>query len=134
MSGVDIIGALLRGSDTIAAAVPVERIKAGSLPDNTVLPALLVRSVSLVERQMLRRGTWVRQSERIAVTVRAGSYREQREILRLVRNVCAGQLGALAGLGSSVSSQSAGTGPDVRGPADSFEQTQDFKVSFNALT
>jgi hypothetical protein len=29
---------------------------------------------------------------------------------------------------------SAGTGPDVGGPANSFEQTQDFKVGFNALT
>lgn len=131
MTGVDIIGALLVDSAEIGARVTA--IKAGSLPDGITLPALLVRSVSLVEGQTLRRGQLVRQTERTSVTVRANSYREQRELIVLVRNVCAGRTGTIAGA-TEVAVNSAGTGPDVGGPANSFEQTQDFKVGFNALT
>jgi len=131
MTGVDIIGALLSDSDEIAARVTA--IKAGSLPDGIALPALLVRLVSSVERQPLVRGGSIRMTDRVAVAVRANSYREQVEIIKLVRNVCAGQLGTIAGA-TEVAVNSAGTGPDVGGPANSFEQTQDFKVGFNALT
>lgn len=131
MTGVDIIGALLADSAEIGALVTT--IKAGSLPDGTALPTLLVRLVSSVERQLLVRGGSVRMTDRVAVTVRANSYREQVAIITLVRNVCTGQLGAIAGT-TEVAVNSAGTGPDVGGPANSFEQTQDFKVGFNALT
>jgi hypothetical protein len=133
MTGVDVIGKLLRENGAITALVPVERIKTGSLPDGIALPALLVRSVSLVERQTLRRGEWVRQTERTSVAVRANNIREQRAIIKLVRNSCAGFTGDLPEA-TSISVLSAGTGPDVGGPANSFEQTQDFKVGFNALT
>ena len=133
MSGVSIVGALLRAHAPLIAEVPVESIKAGKLPDGVALPAVLIRSVSLVERRTVRRGEVVRSTERVAVAVRAGSYREQRAIIRKVRMCCAGQVGAVGG-GTDVSIQSAGTGPDVGGPADSFEQTQDFLVSFNEAT
>ncbi|WP_242183225.1 hypothetical protein [Sphingomonas sp. CARO-RG-8B-R24-01] len=131
MTGVDIIGALLGDSGEINSLVAT--IKAGSLPDGTPLPALLVRLVSSVERQPLVRGGAVRMTDRVSVAVRANSYREQVAIIKAVRNVCAGQLGAIAGA-TEVAVLSAGTGPDVGGPANSFEQTQDFKVGFNALT
>jgi hypothetical protein len=131
MTGVDIIGALLGDSAEIGALVTT--IKAGSLPDGTALPALLVRLVSSVERQPLVRGGSVRMTDRVAVTVRAENYRDQAAIIRLVRNVCTGKLGTIASA-TEVAVNSAGTGPDVGGPANSFEQTQDFKVGFNALT
>lgn len=133
MTGVDIIGALLLESGAIVALVPPERIKAGALPDGITLPALVVRSVTLVERQTLKRGVLVRDTQRVAVTVRANSYREQGEIITLVRNACAGFTGDMPDA-TSIAVLSAGTGPDVGGPANSFEQTQDFKVGFNALT
>lgn len=133
MSGVSIVGALLRAHAPLIAAVPIESIKAGKLPDGVALPAILVRSISLVERRTVRRGEVVRSTERVAVAVRASSYREQRALIRQVRMCCAGQVGDLGG-GAAVSIQSAGTGPDVGGPADSFEQTQDFLVSFNEAT
>jgi hypothetical protein len=131
MTGVDIIGALLGDSEEITARVTA--IKAGSLPDGIELPALLVRLVSSVEDQPLRRPDVIRLTDRVAVTVRAENYRDQAAIIKLVRNVCAGQLGTIAGA-EAVAVLSAGTGPDVGGPANSFEQTQDFKVGFNALT
>lgn len=130
MTGVDIIGALLRADAGLAAVVPNERIKAGQLPDNVVLPALLVRLVSSVEQLTLVRGGVVRLSERISVTVRAANYRDQVSIVGMVRSICAGRIGDIGG-GTRVAILNSGTGPDVLGPANSFEQSQDFKVSFN---
>lgn len=131
MSGVTIIGALLEAHEPVTAVVPSERIKGGRLPDDTPLPALLVRSVSTVERHMLRRGSLVRTIERVSVTVRAASYQQQDDILLLVTRTCAGKGGAIAGF-ERVSVLTAGTGPDVNGPGDSYEKTQDFRVSFDA--
>jgi len=125
MSGVSIIGALLGADPSITAT-----IKAGQLPDGVALPALLVRSVSMVERVTLTRGNYVRVKERVSVTVRAASYREQRSLLKLARDACAGEFGTIAGF-ENASVINAGTGPDVIGPGNTFEQTQDFMTSFN---
>lgn len=131
MTGVDIVGALLIGDDDLAEIVPNDRIKAAKLPDNVELPALLVRLVSSVERQPLKRGNVVRTTDRVSVTVRAANYRDQVALIRRARSICAGRTGTIAGA-ARVSILTAGTGPDVPGPADSFEQTQDFRVSFDA--
>ena len=131
MSGIQIVGALLQNDANLTQKVPPERMKAGKLPDSVVLPALLLRSISLVERQTLKRGHTVRTAERIAVTVRAASYRDQAAIIRMIRAACAGRQGIIAGF-SGVAVHSAGTGPDLLGPGDSFEQTQDFRVSYDA--
>lgn len=125
MSGVSIIGALLQADASITAT-----IKAGQLPDGVALPALLVRSVSMAERVTLTRGNYVRVKERVSVTVRAASYREQRSLLKLTRDACAGEFGNIAGF-ENASVINAGTGPDVIGPGNTFEQTQDFMTSFN---
>lgn len=132
-TGVDIVGSLLRAHAELLELVPVERIKAGALPEGVQLPAILVRLVSSVERQPLKRGTRTRTVDRVAVTVRGASYREQRAVIALVKPCCAGKTGDIGG-GQRVSILTAGTGPDVRGPGDSFEQTQDFKTSFDAAT
>lgn len=131
MTGTEIIGALLLESVELTAIVAAPRIKAGRLPDGTPLPALLIRTVSSVEFQPLRRGNIVRTTDRVSVAVRASSYREQVQIMRLVRKCCAGRTGDIGG-GVRVSILTAGTGPDVNGPGDTFEQTQDFRVSFDA--
>lgn len=131
MSGIEIIGALLRAHAPLVAVIPADRIKAGRLPDAVQLPALLIRTISVTERQPLKRGNVVRTTERVSVAVRAGSYREQRAIIKLARAACAGKTGTIADA-ANVSVLTAGTGPDGTGPGDSFEQTQDFRVSFDA--
>lgn len=130
MSGTTIIGELLLADAALLAKVPAARIKAGQLPDAIALPALLVRKISGVERVHLQRVGSVRMTERIEVTVRAGSYRDQEEIVRLVRNACAGVIGTRSGF-DGVYVENAGTGPDLIGPGNTFEQSQDFKVGFN---
>lgn len=133
MTGAEIVGALLRGALLVTTEVPAERIKGGKLPDGVLLPALLVRTVSIVERQPLTKGDTVRVTERVSVTVRADNYAAQVKIIRVVRNVLRGWTGSMAGA-ERISILTDGVGPDLNGPADSFEQTADFRVSFDATT
>jgi hypothetical protein len=131
MTGVDIVGELLRAHVQLVAIVPLVNIKAGALPENAPLPALLVRCVSRVERQRLKRGTIIRYAERVSVTVRAASYRDQVAIMKMMLPICAGWTGDMPPA-ERISILSAGTGPDLTGPGNTFEQTQDFRVSFDA--
>lgn len=71
MSGVAIIAALLEASPDAMARFAAGNIKAGRLPDGITLPALLLRSVSVVERQMLRRTGMVRTVERVSSCAQA---------------------------------------------------------------
>lgn len=131
MTGAEIVGALLRAHAPLTAVVPALQIKGGMLPEGITLPALLVRTVSLVDRQPLKRAGWTRSTARVAVTVRAADYRDQNAIIALVRDCCAGWSGNM-GDAERISILTAGLGPDVIGPGSSFEQTQDFRVSFDA--
>lgn len=131
MSGTTIIGALLLSDAALLAVVSAVSIKEDRLPDGVALPALLVREVSSVEAQMLERGASVPTTDRVSVTVRARSAAERKAIIKLVVSACAGKIGTLSGL-ASVAILTAGRGPAVVGPADSYEQTQDFRVSFDA--
>ncbi len=130
MTGVEIVGAILRDHPALVERIPVERIKAGSLPDNIVLPALLLRTVSSIDRQWLKRSDVWRVTDRVSVAVRASSYVDQIAIIQIVKRLCGGLTGDIGGA-LRVSILTAGTGPDVGGPANSFEQTQDFRVSFD---
>lgn len=130
MTGADIIGELVRADSAIITIVPIGSIKAKRLPDGVTLPALLVRVVTAVDQQLLDGEESARRTDRVAVTVRARNGEEQDQIIRMVRACCAGKGGDIAGA-TDVSIRTAGLGPDVAGPNNSFEQTQDFRVGFN---
>jgi hypothetical protein len=131
MTGPDIIGARLLAHAPLLGRVPVEHIKGGMLPDGIGLPAILVRTVSLIDRQTLAREDWVRSTARVSVTVRAASYVDQTDIIAMVRSCCPGAFAAIGGA-MRVSILTDSLGPDLIGPGNSFEQAQDFKVSFDA--
>lgn len=131
MTGTDIVAALLLADTTLLAAIAEGSIKEDRLPDGIALPAVLLRVVSSVDRQTLKRGATTRTVDRVAATVRARSTRERKALIKLLRSCCAGKTGDLGGA-TGVSILTAGTGPSVIGPADSFEQTQDFRVSYDA--
>lgn len=131
MNGAVIVGQLLREFAPLLQVVESANIKGGRLPLDAGLPALLVRRIGGSDRQPLKRQATVRVTERIAVTVRAANYRQQGQVIDLVRSCCAGQVGDVGG-GRGVSILTAGLGPDVDGPGDTFEQTQDFRVSYDA--
>lgn len=131
MTGVDIIGALLLADTNVVAAVPIDRIKAARLPDGVALPALVVTFTSGVERQTLKREAVTRTTDRISVTVRAANERDRATVIGLVVKACAGLTGSIGG-GNGVSILTAGRGPYLSGPGDTYEQTQDFRVSYDA--
>ncbi|EJL34120.1 hypothetical protein, partial [Novosphingobium sp. AP12] len=82
-------------------------------------------------RQPLKRVGFVRQTDRVAVTVRAVSVRERKAAIGAIRAACAGKVGDIGGA-LRVSVRTAGLGPSLNGPGNSFEQTQDFRVSYDA--
>jgi hypothetical protein len=131
VDGVEIVGTLLRGFADLTAIVPDANIKAGALPSDVSLPALLVRSVSQPDRPLLDGTQKAPTFERVSVAVRAANYRDQRRVMRLVKECCAGQRGEIPGV-TRWSVTPAGKGPDLRGPGDAFEQSRDFKCFFNA--
>ncbi len=130
-TGADIIGALLLADAPLIALIPATRIKSDILPDGVALPALVVSEASQVERQTLVRGSKVRTIDRVSVTGRFRSVRERKTIMQMVKNICAGRTGTIAGM-ENVSILNAGRGPNLFGPGDSLEKTQDFRVSYDA--
>lgn len=132
MSGTAIIGMLLNQYPQLHALIPPPMIKAGALPEKITLPALLLRTVSVVDWQPLKDGPSIRSTARVSATVRAASYRDQVAAIGMIRAACKGWTGDIAGY-LRVSVLTAGTGPDVAGPGNSYEQTQDFRVSFDAM-
>jgi len=130
MTGLEIVGAILQEHEPLLELVDVESMKAGKLPDGVVLPALLLRTVSSIDRQFLKNSGFYRVTDRVSVAVRAASYDDQIKIIRIVKRCCGGLTGDIGG-GLRVSIFNAGTGPDLGGPANSFEQTHDFRVSFD---
>lgn len=130
MTGAEIMGVLFLANQPLTAAVAEQAIKAGRLPDGVTLPSVLVRTVSLIDRQPLRRQGWIRSIARVSAMVRATSYEEQIGIIGLVRGIPLGAVGTI-GTAQNVVVLTAGLGPDVIGPGDTFEQTQDFRVAFD---
>lgn len=133
MSGGEILGALLRDNTALTEEVKVSAIRGGRLADDEALPVLLVRSLSIVDRQALALEAMVRTTERISVTVRAASYRERKTIMALLRSAGrAGMVIAAMDEARNISILTAGAGPELNGPGNSFERNQDFYVSYDA--
>lgn len=130
MTGADIVGALLRGTDAITAKISAEEIRGGRLPENAPLPALLVRTIGSVDRHRLKGGAMIRTDDRVRVTVRARSYAEQLVVIGLLASIRVDNMPALAGA-ENVTVLTAGRGPDLDGPGNSFEQAQDYRVGFD---
>lgn len=129
MSGTMILGTLFRGDAPLTGAVAEEDIQIGALPEDAPLPSILLRTVSVVDRQTLRVGGKVFVTERVAATIRAASDEDRRTIIGLARKAGRLKTGTIAGF-TNCSVLTAGRGPDVFGANASFEGTQDFRVSF----
>jgi len=132
MTGSEIIGAQLRGNLALTTVVRAGAIKGGRLRDDEALPVVLVRSISIVDRQTLALEEKVRVTERVSVTVRASSYRDRATIMKLLRT--AGRAGLVIpamDAATNISVLTAGAGPELNGPNDSYERNQDFTVSYD---
>lgn len=131
MSGIAIVTELLLADPWFQELASADRLKEDRLPENAALPAIVLSTVSSVDRQTLERGAFVRSAERVSVTVRAASVRDRKAVIARVRAACSDKRGTIAEC-FRVSVKTAGQGPSVTGPGGSFEQTQDFRVGFDA--
>ena len=133
MSAVKVIHYLLTHNSNLLAVVPAAKIFSGAIPLNTVLPAIAVNEISVIERRTVGMNTpTILSTARIQVSVASKSYSDQKSILELVRKACPNT----AGLVNSVNVDSIlpeFVGPDLRDDdAGVYLQTRDFTVKFFA--
>ena len=132
MSGVAIVRHLLANNAALVAQVPATKIMAGQIPINTILPAISVAHISGVQRNIVAMNAEKYQvTDRVQVTVMAGTYGLQKSILALIRAACPHTRGTVNGFDCD------SILPDVEGPdfrddaAAIFMQSQDFIVKFS---
>jgi hypothetical protein len=131
MSGVRIMGELIRGSAPIVEIVPLAMIKAWKLPSGATVPSVLLTRVSRAKKQFLTaQAVWL-VTERVQATVRAANGEQREQILGLIERAGSDKIGTIAGF-ANVAVLSAGGGPDFNDDAASiFMGSHDFLVSFN---
>jgi hypothetical protein len=133
MSGVAVIRYMLSNNATLTAQVDASKIMAGSIPLNTVLPAISIQEISTIERTdvgMNSAGVYI--TSRVQVTVMTKTYATQKSILELVRKACPNTSGSLNGVAVD-SIMPAGAGPDFEDTdATIYMQSRDFIVNFTA--
>ncbi|MBK8916359.1 MAG: hypothetical protein IPM64_17480 [Phycisphaerales bacterium] len=131
MSATKAVIYLLHNNATLIAQVPAARIMAGTLPQTLALPAIHVRQISGTERLPVSMAEAKRfRTERVQVTVLAGTYPALKLILELVRNACSGASGSASGVVVD-SVLPDGVGPDLSDEAAQiFEQSRDFMVNW----
>lgn len=112
MSGSAIITELLLADAWLKELQQGGRLKEDRLPENAVLPAVMLSTVSGSDRQTLSREEFTRSVERIAVTVRAASVRDRKAAIARIRTACKDKIGSFAGC-RRVSVTTAGLGPSL---------------------
>ena len=130
MSGVAITRYLLANNSALLAAVPAARIFAGNII-GTTYPAVAVTSISGVPRNTVAMTETAKHiTERVQVTVYAGTYALQKQLLGLVR----GALPVSRGTVNTFNCDSIlpdSEGPDIYDDVLLiYEQSQDFMVKF----
>jgi hypothetical protein len=131
MSAVNAVVYLLTHNAPLLAAVPAEKIMPGAVPLDTVLPAIEVNEVSLVESgTVAMNGSTLLATSRVQVTVLAKTYPTQKSILELVRKALPVSHTTVNGIVVDCIIPD-GKGPDMRDDAATiFMQSRDFIVSF----
>ncbi len=131
MDGVATIKQLLHAYATLTALVPTARIKSGDLPIGTTLPAISIKRVSSVDRNIPNPGTYRHVVERVQVTVMAGTYPSLKAVLAAVRKAAADKFPTVSGI-IRVTVHTDSAGPDWMDDAASiYFGAQDFKVTFS---
>ncbi|PIG29404.1 hypothetical protein CLU93_3712 [Janthinobacterium sp. 35] len=131
MSAVKVMRALLQANSAVVALVPLERVDAGTVPQESELPAIGIREIGRNEFATVARAEKrVLVRSRVQVTVYAKSYPEQKAVLLAAKLGPGVHTGVVAGV--TVRSVVRGeVGPDLsEEDAGIFEQSRDFIVSY----
>lgn len=132
MSGVAIMFALLSQNEALTTLTP--RVRAGILPQGTVLPAVGISSVGDTEESTVARNMPVKMiRERVQVTAYAKGENAYAQMKRMIKVAALGpgvHTGVVAGF-KVCSILPLGTNPEIP-PADDgiYEQSRDFMVTF----
>lgn len=129
MSAVKVVRYLLANNSTLTASVPASKIMAGTVPINTVLPAIGITEISSSERiTVATNDALVIVTSRVQVMVMAKTYADQKDILGLIRDALPNTTGTVNGV--TVDSILPDTvGPDLKDEdAGIFYQSRDFFV------
>ncbi len=131
MSAVKVIRALLQANSAVVALVPLERVVAGTVPQESEFPAIGIKEIGSNEFVTVARAEKrVLVRSRVQVTVYAKSYPEQKAVLLAAKLGPGVHTGVVAGV--TVRSVVRGeVGPDLsEEDAGIFEQSRDFIVSY----
>lgn len=129
ITGASILGGVLRDDANFVALVPLGNIKGGRIPAGASLPVAMVRTTSSIELAKLKRGAVKRMVDRITLTIRAASWSDQQKLIAMAQSVAGGRTGDIGGA-LRVAIRALAAGPDLDGPGDSFEQSTDFRVTY----
>jgi hypothetical protein len=131
MSGVAVIINLLQNNSNITAIIPSSRIMGGLLPIDIDLPAISVVMVDDFTRDRVEAGVSnVLIHERVQCTIEANTYKQQKDIIKLIRQSLPVSRGLVNGVRvDSVLYDS--SGPDIEDPAmTAYIQSSDFIVKY----
>lgn len=131
MSAVKVMRALLHAHPAVIALVPFERVVAGTVPQESELPAIGIKEIGRNEFATVARAEKrVLVRSRVQVTVYGKSYSEQKAVLLAAKLGPGVHTGMVAGV--TVRSVVRGeVGPDLsEEDAGIFEQSRDFMVSY----
>ncbi len=131
MSGVAVITSLLQNNSNITALIPPANIMGGLLPVKINLPAISVTMVDDFTRERIEAIVDnVMLHERVQCTVEAKTYKEQKDIIKLMRKSLPVSRGLVNGVRvDSILYES--SGPDIEDPAmTAYIQSSDFIVKY----
>jgi hypothetical protein len=130
--GVEAVRAALVANAALLALVPAARIIGDdALEQGITLPAILLSSVSTVDRNLMNPGVNRFVRERVQVTIFAKTRPSRKAVLAAVRKAAADKIGtSVSGL-SNVTIHTDGAGPDFLGENDVRITTQDFAVTYS---
>jgi cellulose synthase/poly-beta-1,6-N-acetylglucosamine synthase-like glycosyltransferase len=135
VDGVFAVRTVLIADASVLSLVPdvagKSRIIAGPAPVGTILPFIMLESISKVDRNIPAPGDRRFVTERVQVTVVAENYPKQKQVLRAVRKAAADRINpAITGI-SAVTIHTDSAGPDFHDDDYAgWRGSQDFRVRF----
>ncbi len=131
MDGVAVLRTVLVADATVTGIVPAGNIKAGDLPQGVSLPAISIKSISRVDRNIPSPGVYRHVTERVQVTVLASTYPQQKAVMRAIRAAAADTFPVINGL-TRVTVHTDSAGPDLMDEnASIFGEAQDYRVTYS---
>lgn len=96
--GVAAVRSVLVADGTLTGLVPGSRIAAYPLPQNTVLPAIALRHISRVDRNVPNPGSKRHVRELVDVMIEAADAPSREQVVRAVRSACDSKFPTVSGI------------------------------------